>query len=227
MSLEDDLLAEAKARRERLEHSRRAADSSSELDIVTVPMARAIAIARIEAEEEDQRRTIVSTLAERAAVRDWQWYMHYLAVVGCSFKKPNRWPTIEAIQRAVCQYYGTELGTDLLSQRRSHRIIRPRQVAVYLAKVLTLKSWPEISRRFGGRDHSTGMAAHNRISALMATDAQLAATSPPFAAHWRGTSEIRIFAERLALEFPRSCALMYSNATVSNASIVEWLHLRR
>lgn len=53
-------------------------------------------------------------------------------------------------------------------------LARVRQVAMYLAKTHTPKSFPEISRRFGGRDHTTAMHAVRRIKALLETDRELA-----------------------------------------------------
>jgi chromosomal replication initiator protein len=63
---------------------------------------------------------------------------------------------------------------DLLSSRRTANVVRPRQVAMYLAKTLTLRSLPEIGRRFGGRDHTTVLHAVRKIENLVHTDAALA-----------------------------------------------------
>ena len=52
-------------------------------------------------------------------------------------------------------------------------VVRPRQVAMYLAKVLTLRSLPEIGRRFGGRDHTTVLHAVRKIEALVTRDVAL------------------------------------------------------
>src|SRR5262249_39146366 len=63
---------------------------------------------------------------------------------------------------------------DLLSSRRTANVVRPRQVAMYLAKTLTLRSLPEIGRRFGGRDHTTVLHAVRKIENLVGNDAMLA-----------------------------------------------------
>ena len=63
---------------------------------------------------------------------------------------------------------------DLLSSRRTANVVRPRQVAMYLAKTLTLRSLPEIGRRFGGRDHTTVLHAVRKIENLVNTDNALA-----------------------------------------------------
>ncbi len=76
--------------------------------------------------------------------------------------------TVEDIQQKVCDYYNVKL-SDLLSTRRAQAISKPRQVAMYLCKVLTSKSLPEIGRRFGGRDHTTVMHAVKRVEEAMET----------------------------------------------------------
>jgi chromosomal replication initiator protein len=53
-------------------------------------------------------------------------------------------------------------------------VVRPRQVAMYLAKTLTLRSLPEIGRRFGGRDHTTVLHAVRKIENLVNKDSSLA-----------------------------------------------------
>jgi chromosomal replication initiator protein len=80
---------------------------------------------------------------------------------------------IEEIQRVVAKQYNVSRA-DLLSSRRTANVVRPRQVAMYLAKTLTLRSLPEIGRRFGGRDHTTVLHAVRKIENLVHTDAALA-----------------------------------------------------
>jgi chromosomal replication initiator protein len=80
---------------------------------------------------------------------------------------------IEDIQRIVARHYNVSRG-DLLSSRRTANVVRPRQVAMYLAKVLTLRSLPEIGRRFGGRDHTTVLHAVRKIENLVGNDTSLA-----------------------------------------------------
>jgi len=79
---------------------------------------------------------------------------------------------IEDIQRVVARQYSVSR-SDLLSSRRTANVVRPRQVAMYLAKTLTLRSLPEIGRRFGGRDHTTVLHAVRKIEALVAKDTSL------------------------------------------------------
>jgi chromosomal replication initiator protein len=80
---------------------------------------------------------------------------------------------IEDIQRIVARQYNVSRG-DLLSSRRTANVVRPRQVAMYLAKTLTLRSLPEIGRRFGGRDHTTVLHAVRKIEGMLNNDAALA-----------------------------------------------------
>ena len=77
---------------------------------------------------------------------------------------------IHDIQIATCRHFGVDF-KDLISGRRSKDIVRPRQVAMYLAKTLTLRSLPEIGRRFGGRDHTTVLHAVRKIEAIKDIDA--------------------------------------------------------
>lgn len=77
--------------------------------------------------------------------------------------------TIDEIQRTVCHYYKLDR-SEMASKRRARAIVRPRQVAMYLAKVLTPRSYPEIGRKFGGRDHSTVIHAVRLIEDLRVRD---------------------------------------------------------
>ncbi|WP_425105466.1 helix-turn-helix domain-containing protein [Ancylobacter sp.] len=81
---------------------------------------------------------------------------------------------IDDVQRVVCRHYGVTR-EDLLSQRRTAAVVKPRQIAMYLAKVLTLRSLPEIGRRFGGRDHTTVLHAVLKLTRQVEIDAALAA----------------------------------------------------
>jgi chromosomal replication initiator protein len=80
---------------------------------------------------------------------------------------------IEDIQRIVARHYNVSK-TELLSNRRTRTIVKPRQVAMYLSKVMTPRSLPEIGRRFGGRDHTTVLHAVRKIEDLSGSDNTLA-----------------------------------------------------
>lgn len=79
---------------------------------------------------------------------------------------------ISNIQKTVADYYGLQL-KELLGQRRTRSVARPRQVAMALTKELTEHSLPEIGDAFGGRDHTTVLHACRQIRTLMLTDGKL------------------------------------------------------
>jgi len=87
-------------------------------------------------------------------------------------REPKR-VKIEDIQRLVANHYNVSRA-DILSSRRTATVVRPRQIAMYLAKSLTLRSLPEIGRRFGGRDHTTVLHAVRKIEGMVTTDQELA-----------------------------------------------------
>ena len=80
---------------------------------------------------------------------------------------------IEDIQKVAARHYNVSKN-DLLSNRRTRIIVRPRQIAMYLSKILTPRSLPEIGRRFGGRDHTTVLHAVRKIESLLKEDDKLA-----------------------------------------------------
>ena len=87
-------------------------------------------------------------------------------------REPRR-VKIEDIQRLVANHYNVSRA-DILSSRRTATVVRPRQIAMYLAKSLTLRSLPEIGRRFGGRDHTTVLHAVRKIEGMVGKDTELA-----------------------------------------------------
>lgn len=79
---------------------------------------------------------------------------------------------IEDIQRVVSRHYNVTR-QELVSDRRTRVIVKPRQIAMYLAKTMTPRSFPEIGRRFGGRDHTTVLHAVRKIEGLIGSDTKL------------------------------------------------------
>lgn len=77
--------------------------------------------------------------------------------------------TIQDIQLAVSEYYGIHID-ELSSKKRTKSIAFPRHVAMYLSRELTDNSLPKIGEVFGGRDHTTVIHAHEKISKLVAED---------------------------------------------------------
>ena len=80
--------------------------------------------------------------------------------------------TVDKIQNTVSNYFNISLG-DMLSQRRSRPLARPRQIAMFLAKRLTTRSLPEIGRRFANRDHTTVIHAVKTITKLSEKDEEM------------------------------------------------------
>jgi chromosomal replication initiator protein len=79
---------------------------------------------------------------------------------------------IEDIQKLVASHFQVSRA-DILSARRTASVVRPRQIAMYLSKLLTPRSLPEIGRRFGGRDHTTVLHAVRKITGLVTGDGTL------------------------------------------------------
>ncbi|TCJ12718.1 chromosomal replication initiator protein DnaA [Parasulfuritortus cantonensis] len=77
----------------------------------------------------------------------------------------NRQVSIENIQKTVSDYYKIKVA-DMFSKKRTRNLVRPRQMAMYLAKELTDLSLPEIGQSFGGRDHTTVLHACRKIEEL-------------------------------------------------------------
>ena len=80
--------------------------------------------------------------------------------------------TIDNIQTIVCKYFKISKN-EMLSSRRSRYLVRPRQTAIYLAKMLTSKSLPEIGRNFSNRDHTTVIHSVKTIEKLKKEDNEL------------------------------------------------------
>ncbi len=80
--------------------------------------------------------------------------------------------TIDLIQTLVCKFFKISKN-EMLSSRRSRYLVRPRQTAIYLTKILTSKSLPEIGREFSNRDHTTIIHSVKTIEKLKEKDSQM------------------------------------------------------
>ena len=80
--------------------------------------------------------------------------------------------TVDKIQNIVSNFFNIPL-SEMLSQRRSRPLARPRQIAMYLAKKMTTRSLPEIGRRFANRDHTTVIHAVKTITRLSEQDDEM------------------------------------------------------
>ncbi|WP_298700859.1 chromosomal replication initiator protein DnaA [uncultured Brevundimonas sp.] len=96
------------------------------------------------------------------------------ALLGAALRGgPERRITVDEIQKTVAEHFALKQA-DLLSERRTRSVARPRQIAMYLCKQHTTRSYPDIGRRFGGRDHTTVLHGVRKIEELMAADEQIA-----------------------------------------------------
>ena len=80
--------------------------------------------------------------------------------------------TIDLIQTTVCKFFKISKN-EMLSSRRSRYLVRPRQTAIYLTKILTSKSLPEIGREFSNRDHTTIIHSVKTIEKLKEKDPEM------------------------------------------------------
>ena len=80
--------------------------------------------------------------------------------------------TVDEIQKATAAHFKISVD-DILSKRRTKTVVRPRHIAMYLAKTMTTRSLPDIGRRFGGRDHSTVIHAVNKVAGALESDSAL------------------------------------------------------
>lgn len=82
--------------------------------------------------------------------------------------------SIEAIQRLVADHFDVKIA-DLKGHRRHKAVAHPRSVAMYLCRKHTQCSYPQIGARFGGKDHSTVIAAFRKVERNLKTDLSLRA----------------------------------------------------
>lgn len=103
----------------------------------------------------------------------WWHTMWFGGLVDIEAPLPGEPLSVSYVQSVVAKSYGvTKL--DIISSKRTHKFVLPRQIAIYLAKTLTTRSYPDISRRFGNRDHTTAIHSCNKISARCVSDPEFA-----------------------------------------------------
>ena len=116
----------------------------------------------------------VSTLVTRAGPRLSQLGLdEAITILRPHLKGGDRRVTVDEIQKAVCDHYALKQA-DLISPKRTRAVARPRQVAMWLSKTLTTRSYPDIGRRFGGRDHTTVLHGVRTIEKMKGEDAGMA-----------------------------------------------------
>lgn len=77
--------------------------------------------------------------------------------------------TLEKITNHICKYYGLQ-NDDLIGKKRPKNIAQPRQIAMYLCRIMTDSSLPKIGLYFGGRDHTTVIHAYEKIDKMRKED---------------------------------------------------------
>ena len=87
---------------------------------------------------------------------------------------PENKVSVDIIQSLVCKFFKISKN-EMLSSRRSRYLVRPRQTAIYLTKILTSKSLPEIGREFSNREHTTVIHSIKTIENLKKNDTELCA----------------------------------------------------
>lgn len=90
-----------------------------------------------------------------------------LSVNVCVLPVPTTRLTVDGIKRVVCKHFGIS-HNDLISQRRDHKVQRPRMVAVYLARQFTPHALPALGRHFGNRDHTTILHSIRKMEQMVA-----------------------------------------------------------
>ena len=88
-------------------------------------------------------------------------------------RSTDRKVTLDQIIKTTCDYYNIRQA-DITGSSRARAVARPRQMAMYLSKTLTSRSYPEIARKLGGRDHTTVLYGVRKIEELMSVDSQIA-----------------------------------------------------
>lgn len=121
--------------------------------------------AREEETDRKRRQTFVDALEKAMATKA-------ALAAKYAFESANTKLTIRQIQKEVCKRTGVSMG-ELLGPQRMVQIVRPRHVAMYLAKKLMGQSLPVIGRSFGNKDHTTVLNACRRIEQLRAADSKL------------------------------------------------------
>ena len=106
---------------------------------------------------------------------DWWHTMWFGDLITARGPLKGESPTIAHIQAVVARSFKLTRA-DLTSARRTQNIVLPRQIAMYFAKTLTPRSYPEIGRRFGGRDHKTAIHSVQKINARCCSDPEFAKT---------------------------------------------------
>ncbi|HAH11844.1 MAG TPA: chromosomal replication initiator protein DnaA [Alphaproteobacteria bacterium] len=133
---------------------------------------------------DDVRRFVAGRIASN--IRELEGAIHKLMYIADTTQQPmtldtarreladvinhnERRLSVDEIKRTTANFYGIRIA-DMDGPRRTRTLVRPRQTAMYIAKSLTSRSYPEIGKRFGGRDHTTVMHAVRQVERHSAAD---------------------------------------------------------
>ncbi|MCK1465755.1 hypothetical protein IVB34_47595 [Bradyrhizobium sp. 2] len=84
-------------------------------------------------------------------------------------------PTVHEIKHVIAEHFGITT-TNIDSQSRKVKFCLPRQIGYYLSREMTLRSLPDIARRFGGRDHTSALSGIKKIERQLQADPAFAKT---------------------------------------------------
>jgi chromosomal replication initiator protein len=101
-----------------------------------------------------------------------------------TLKREIQEATIESVQKVVCRHFKISLD-ELTGAKRVKKFAYPRQIAMYMCRTLLKKSYAEIGEKFGGKDHSTVIHAHDKIQSLLLHDYDLSATINKLSSHFK------------------------------------------
>jgi Bacterial dnaA protein helix-turn-helix len=154
--------------REAMERSRRfkASIAQKAADLQVAKLRKALGEQGCELEQPFNDLTPEAMPAEPDPPKELHWFQIMKEV-------PREIPSIARIQAVVCEYYRVSK-MHLVSRRRLVKFVVARHVAMYLARELTGLSLPNISSRFGGRDHTTALHGAKKIAAQILVDENLA-----------------------------------------------------
>lgn len=140
-------------------------------------MVRRIEIKDVESQQETNNANEIKDLREKIAGLQSQFEVIFHRLFTGDLPEtgeptPIRSASITEITKEVCVYFHASKN-EIVSPRRDKATCYIRHIALYLAKRLTTKSYPEIGRMFGGRDHTTIMHSFRKVTAQRLVDAEL------------------------------------------------------
>ena len=146
----------------------------AEVENITLPDDTALFVAQ---RVQSNVRELEGTLLRLAVRADVEGKGIDIALAKAMLGEPNRelrerQTSVEDIQKATCEFFGLAM-KELLSDRRHRGVSLPRMVAMYITRERLKLSYPDIGRRFGGKDHTTVISGYRKIQALLETDEQI------------------------------------------------------